>query len=95
MMQGESGHGVGAGFDGDSGAVEQAGEFHDLGPGFHIDFIFAWGWAHALGKEAAANLRGQAAGDGPVSAGNFAGAAEVFVFEDAEGEVELGVVILQ
>src|ERR1700686_387845 len=94
-MERESSHGVGAGLNGNSRAIKQTGEIHHLGERFSIGLVHTGGRSHAEGEQAAANLRGQPAGDGLESSGNLAGAAEVLVFEDAEGKVELGVVILQ
>src|SRR5208282_5059600 len=94
-MERESGHGVGAGFDGDSGTIKQAGELHHLGERCSVGFVHAGGRSQALREQAAANLRGQAAGDGLEANGDVAGAVQVLIFENAEREIELGVVILQ
>src|SRR5208282_2493355 len=94
-VQGESGHGVGAGFDGNSGAIEKAGKIQHFGERLSVGFVHT-GWrSQAAREQAAANLIGQAAGDGLEAAGNLSSAAQVHVFEDTEREIELGVVILK
>src|SRR5260370_580058 len=93
-VESESSHGVGAGFDGNSSAIEQASELHHLGERLSVGLVHTGGRSQAGGEQAAANLRRQAVGDGLKAAGNLSGAVEV-IFENAEGEIELGVVVLQ
>ena len=95
VKESESCHGVGAGFDLDSRAIEKAGEVHHLGEGFPVGVIHAGRRSEALGEQAAADLRGETAGDGLKADGDLAGTAHELIFEDAESEIELGVVILQ
>ncbi len=94
-MEGESGHAVGAVFDGEAGAVEKSGEFEHFGEGFFVGVVHAWGRSHAGGEKAAADLGGETVGHGFESGRNLAGVGHVLVFENAEGEVEFGVVSLQ
>ena len=94
-MEGESGHGVGAVFNGNSGAIEKAGELHHLGERFPVGLFHAGRRSHAGGEQAAADLGRQRLATGWKPRGICPGRCQILVFENAEREVELGVVILQ
>ena len=55
----------------------------------------AGGRSHSGGEKAAANLGRKAIGDAFVAGRDLSDAGHVLVFKDAEGEIELGVVVLQ
>jgi hypothetical protein len=78
-----------------SGAIEQASQFHHLGERPAVCLVHSFGRCKARGEQAAANLRRQAACDGLETARNLASPIEILVFEDAQGKIELGVVVLK
>ena len=79
----------------EAGAIEKSGELDHLGEGFFVGVFHAFGRSHASGEQSAAHLRGKAAGDGLEAGRDLSGAGHVLIFEDAEREVELGVMILE